>query len=70
MKRYHTSGEGRQALPAWEKHLNRALLAALAGRDYRRHIARARAYARLEEREEIDRAVEAARETRRKAARV
>jgi len=43
-------------LPAWERELHRAILAALAGRDYRRHIARARVYARLEESEAEDRA--------------
>ena len=42
--------------PAWERELNRAILAALAGRDNRRHIARARVYARLEESEAAEKA--------------
>jgi hypothetical protein len=73
-----TDKYGDNRLPEGERHLNRAILAALAGRDYRRHIARARTYARLAEseefktarREEINQAVEAIREQRRRAARI
>jgi len=76
----HKYGDNRPSL--WERYAVRALAAAVVGKDYRRHIHRAKVAARRKEaeaderqerairREQINRAVERSPEIRRRAARI
>lgn len=66
MQIYHTCGRSKQA-PAWERLAVRALVSVVFGKDYRRHIHRAKVAAR---RAEFEQAFERAQIQRARRARV